>query len=100
MSGGYLEHHNWHKKIILWQLSYWKNHVLRYNLDVMQIENNSFANIMHTILNVQGRTKDTIKSRLDLPDIFSRSELHHMINDKAPVPIYKLPIDAKTSLFN
>ena len=46
------------------------------NLDVMHKENDFFDNIINTIFNVQGKTKDNKNSRLDLSDIFSRRELH------------------------
>ena len=82
--------HNWHKKSIFWELPYWKDLLLRHNLDVMHIEKNFFENIMNTILNVPGKTKDNIKSRLDLPDICSRSELHIKSNGQVPVPIFRL----------
>ena len=68
--------HNWHKKSIFWDLPYWENHLLRHNLDVMHIEKKFFDNLMNIILNIQGKTKDNLKSRLDLVDIFARSELH------------------------
>ena len=70
------EYHNWHKKSIFWDLPYWKDHLLRHNLDVMHVEKNFFDNLMNTILNVQGKTKDNLKSRHDLVDISSRKELH------------------------
>ena len=34
---GYGKTHNWHKQSILWELPYWKNLMLRHNLDVMHI---------------------------------------------------------------
>ena len=34
--------HNWHKKSIFWELLYWKNLLLRRNLNVMHIEKNFF----------------------------------------------------------
>src|SRR5690606_18889155 len=61
--------HNWHKKSIFWDLPYWNDHLLRYNLDVMHTEKNFFYNLMNTILNIQGKPKDNLKSRLDLVDI-------------------------------
>ncbi|KAG7564162.1 hypothetical protein ISN44_As10g009280 [Arabidopsis suecica] len=39
--------------------------------DVMHTEKNFLGNLMNTVVNVQGKTKDNLKSRLDLPDIFS-----------------------------
>ena len=98
MSDSYGVHHNWHKKSIFWELPYWKDLLLRHNLDVMHIEKNFFENIMNTILNVPGKTKDNIKSRLDLPDICSRSELHIQSNGQVPVPIFRLSSEKKVGV--
>ena len=66
------------------------NHLLRHNLDVVHIEKNFFDNLMNTILNIQGKTNDILKSKLDLVDICARSELHVDENGMAPFPIYRL----------
>ena len=100
MPEGYGVSHNWHKKSIFWELPYWKDLLLRHNLDVMHIEKNFFDNIMNTILNVPGKTKDNKKSRMDLPSICWRSELHIKSNGSVPVPIFRLSSEAKTTLFN
>lgn len=86
----YLFMHNWHKKSIFWTLPYWKDLLLRHNLDVMHIEKNFFNNMMHTLFNVQSKTKDNLKSRLDLPLLCCRPELHLTEDGKAPIPIYRL----------
>jgi len=67
---------NWNKKSIFFELPYWKCLLLRHNLDVMHIEKNICDNIMVTIMNVKGKTKDTIKTRLDLQKMNIRPELH------------------------
>ncbi|XP_015169877.1 uncharacterized protein [Solanum tuberosum] len=67
---------NWNKKSIFFDLPYWKTLLLRDNLDVMHIEKNICDNILGTILNVKGKTKDTINSRLDLEVIDIKKELH------------------------
>ncbi|XP_013624852.1 PREDICTED: uncharacterized protein LOC106331040 [Brassica oleracea var. oleracea] len=89
------ENHNWHKKSIFWDLPYWETHLLRHCLDVMHIEKNFFDNLMNTILDVQGKTKDNLKSRLDLVDICARPELHVDEHGKGPIPIYRLDATAK-----
>ena len=94
------ELHNWHKKSIFWDLPYWEDHLLRHNLDVMHIEKNFFDNLMNTILNIQDKTKDNLKSRLDLVDICDRSELHVDENGVAPFPIYRLDAAAKEEFFD
>ena len=73
---------------------------MRHNLDVMHIEKNFFDNLMNTILNIQGKTKDNLKSRLDLVDIYDRSELHVDENGVAPFPIYRLAAAAKEEFFD
>lgn len=64
--------------------------MLRHFLDVMHTKKNFFDNIMQSLLNVQGKTKDNLKSRLDLPDICSQRKLHVMPNRKAPTPQFRL----------
>ena len=58
--------HNWVKRSIFWELSYWKTNLLRHNLDIMHIEKNVFENIFNTVMNVKGKTKDNIKTRMDI----------------------------------
>lgn len=67
---------NWTKKSILYELPYWKKLKLRYNLDVMHIVKNICDNLLGTILNLDGKNKDTEKARLDLEDMGIRTELH------------------------
>ena len=99
MADGYGTQHNWHKKSIFWELPYWKDLLLRHNLDVMHIEKNFFDNIINTLLNVPGKTKDNKNSRLDLPALCSRKELHIKSNGQMPVPIFRLSAEAKAALF-
>ena len=66
---GYGKDHNWVKKSIFWDLPYWENLLLRHNLDFMHIEKYFFDNLINTVLNVPGKTKDNAKSRMDLPDL-------------------------------
>jgi hypothetical protein len=65
----------WSRMVSLWKLPYWKNLKLRHNLDVMHIEKNICENLIGTILNIPGKTKDTVKARLDLKDLGIRKEL-------------------------
>ena len=65
----------------------------------MHIEKNIFDNIMNTILNVKGKTKDNLKSRLDLPDICARKSLHIDGRGKLPMPIYRLDAASKQEFF-
>ena len=59
----------------LWDLEYWKDLDLRHNVDVMHIEKNICDNIIGTLLNIEGKKKDTLKSRIDLTHLGSRQDL-------------------------
>ncbi|XP_010507019.1 PREDICTED: uncharacterized protein LOC104783577 [Camelina sativa] len=92
--------HNWYKHSIFWVLPYWKDLLLKHNLDVMHVEKNVFDNLMNTVLNVPGKTKDNLKSRLDLPDICDRDPLHVLENGRCPVPTFRLDTHKKEAFFN
>jgi hypothetical protein len=64
------------RKSVLWRLPYWIHLKLPHNLDVMHIEKNVYENILCTLLNVLGMTKDTHNARLDLYDMCIRHHLH------------------------
>ena len=66
----------WNKQTIFFSLPYWKSNLIRHNLDVMHIEKNVCDNILGTLLNIDGKTKDNLKSRLDLKKLGIRNELH------------------------
>ncbi|XP_028074698.1 uncharacterized protein LOC114277071 [Camellia sinensis] len=66
----------WKKRSIFFTLSYWANQKLCHNLDVMHIEKNVIDNVYGTLLNLDGKTKDNLKARLDLQEMGIRRELH------------------------
>lgn len=68
--------HNWTKRSIFWDLPYWKDQLLHHNLDVMHIEKNFCDNIINTVMDVPGKTKDDVKARLDMADMCDRAELN------------------------
>ena len=92
---GYGKDHNWVKKSIFWELPYWENLLLRHNVDFMHVEKNFFDNLINTVLNVPGKTKDNAKSRMDLPDLCRRSQLHMKDDGTMPVPIFRLSKEEK-----
>ncbi|XP_050217554.1 uncharacterized protein LOC126668392 [Mercurialis annua] len=63
---------NWTKRSIFFELPYWKTLKLRLNLDVMHIEKNICENILGTLMNNDGKSKDNIKARMDLEAISIR----------------------------
>lgn len=72
----------WKKKSIFFDLPYWESMVLRHNLDVMHIEKNVFDNIVYTLLDDKGKSKDNLSARKDLRELGIRSELWPDDNDK------------------
>jgi len=67
---------NWKKKSIFFELPYWKSVLLRHNLDVMHIEKNISESVLGTLLDIEGKTKDTLKSRLDIQEMRIKKSLH------------------------
>ncbi|KAI3447069.1 hypothetical protein Pfo_003734 [Paulownia fortunei] len=67
---------NWVKKSIFFELEYWSDLKLRYNLDDMHIEKNICDALIDALLSLEGKSKDTIKARLDMQNMGIRSELH------------------------
>ena len=82
---GYGEWHNWTKRSIFWDLPYWKDNLLRYNLDVMHIEKNFFENIVNIVMNVMGKTKDNEKARRDLGLYCKRKDLELKVQDNGKI---------------
>ncbi|KAK9050231.1 hypothetical protein SSX86_030799 [Deinandra increscens subsp. villosa] len=66
----------WKKRSIFFDLPYWEHNLLRHNLDVMHIEKNVCDNILGTLLNIDGKSKDNENSRKDLMKKGIRHELH------------------------
>ena len=78
----------WKKKVENFALPYWEHHVLHHNLDVMHIEKNVVDNIIGTLLNLDGKTKDNLKARHDIKDMGIRNERHleKVENDQTRIP--------------
>ncbi|WVZ83514.1 hypothetical protein U9M48_030656, partial [Paspalum notatum var. saurae] len=93
--------HNWKKKSIFFQLPYWKTLLVRHNLDVMHIEKNICESILGTLLEMDGKSKDSLKARLDMEQMGIRPDQHPVVeNDKYKMPatLYALSKDDKLAL--
>jgi len=92
---------NWTKKSIFFKLPYWSKLKLRHNLDVMHIEKNICDSVLGTLMNIDGKTKDTAKARKDLREMGIRRELHLQkvgARVKMPLAKYTLTKDDKKKL--
>ena len=65
----------WQKKSIFFELEYWEHLVLQHNLDVIHTEKNVCDSLLDTLFNIPRRTKDGIRTRLDLIEMGVRKEL-------------------------
>ena len=91
--------YGWRKRSIFWDLPYWGSNLIRHNLDAMHIEKNVFDNVFNTVLNVDGKTKDTFKSRQELNDYCRRPELkRNEATGKYPRACYTLDKKARHTL--
>ena len=70
------ENQLWKKKSVFFDLEYWEHNLLRHNLDVMHIEKNVCDNILGTLLDLDGKTKDNENTRKDLEEMGIRHDLH------------------------
>lgn len=73
------EKRGWSRQSIFWELPYWKNLLIRHNLDVMNIENSFFCQLINTIMDVKGHTSDNINARRDLKLYCRRRELELLV---------------------
>lgn len=88
--------HLWRKRSIFFNLPYWKYNLLRHSLDVMHIEKNVFDNLIGTLMDIPGKTKDNIKARLDLQHMGIRKDLHPVINnEKFSFPVASYTMNAQ-----
>ncbi|KAM6597102.1 hypothetical protein CsatA_007626 [Cannabis sativa] len=68
--------YGWKKRSIFFELPYWKDNLLRHNLDVMHIEKNVCESLVGTLLSLDIKNKDNLNARLDLKFMGIRFELH------------------------
>ena len=76
--------HNWVKRSIFWELSYWKTNQLLHNVNDMHIEKNMFENIFNIVIDVKGKTNDNIKARLDITLFCNRKNME-LVGDESRV---------------
>ena len=69
----------WKKRSIFFALEYWEFLHVRHVLDVMHIEKNVCESIVGTLLDIPGKSKDGLSSRLNLINLGIRSELQPIV---------------------
>ncbi|KAA0034832.1 transposase [Cucumis melo var. makuwa] len=71
----------WKRRSEFFELPYWKNLHVRHCLDVMHIEKNVCMNIVGTLLDLPGKSKDGMNSRRDIVEMNIRPELAPMVTE-------------------
>ncbi len=80
--------------------SHWSRLLIRHYLDVMHIEKNVCDSVVGTVLNLEGKTKDGPKARIDLEDMKIRSHLWLKAGQKKmPQAPYTVTPDQKNQIF-
>jgi hypothetical protein len=65
------------KRSIFWNLPYLKDLKVQHAIDVMHMEKNMCEALVGTLLNIPGKTKDTLNTQMDLEEMKLRKDLHH-----------------------
>ncbi|XP_024199808.1 uncharacterized protein LOC112203009 [Rosa chinensis] len=89
----------WRKQSIFFQLPYWKDLLLRHNIDVMHVEKNVTESVIGTLLGIDGKNKDSLKARLDMVLMGVKHSLHpEARGDRTWLPPAKITLskDEKT----
>lgn len=73
---GFRKSHNWQKHSIFFEMLYWRTFLFRHKLDVIHIEKNVCESLLETMMNVDGKTKDSLNASLDLQVMNTKHELH------------------------
>ena len=91
------------KKSVFFQLEYWAKLKLRHNIDIMHVVKNVTESLTATIFNINGKTKETWKSRRDLMDERLKKSLHLLPQSNGssfimPMACYHLTKDEKQKI--
>jgi hypothetical protein len=65
------------KSSIFWYLPYWKDLMMHHTIDVMHVEKNMCKALVGTLLDMPGKTKDTLNIWMDFEEMKLRQDLHH-----------------------
>jgi hypothetical protein len=65
------------KSSIFWYLPYWKDLMVHHTIDVMHVEKNMCEALVGTLLDMPGKTKDTLNIWMDFEEMKLRQDLHH-----------------------
>jgi hypothetical protein len=76
------------KSIFFEYLTYWKEFDVRHAIDGMHVQKNIFESIIGTLLDIKGKTKEGLNSRMDMVNLGIKKELHLVLQENGK---YHLP---------
>jgi hypothetical protein len=83
-------------------LPYWKELDVWHAIDGMHVQKNVFESIIGTLLDIKGKTKEGLNSRMDLVNLGIKKELHPVLQENGkyhlPVASYNLNVDEKHAM--
>jgi hypothetical protein len=92
----------WKQSIFFMYLPYWKDLQTCHSIDLMHVTKNIFDSIIGTLLDMPRKTKDGLKSRIDLVQFDLRPELHPILRPIGkhflPPASYTLTVEEKKTL--
>ena len=80
----------WKKRSIFFDLPYWSDLDLRHCIDFMHMEKNLCDNVIGTLLNIQGKTKNGLNTHHYLAEMGIRSQLHPRFDGKKIILAFSL----------
>jgi hypothetical protein len=87
------------KSIFFEYLPYWKEFDVRHVIDGMHVQKNLFESIIGTLLDIKGKTKEGLNSRVDLVNLGIKKELHPVLQENGkyhlPAASYNLNVNEK-----
>ena len=66
----------------MFDLLYWSDLDVRYAIDVIHVKKNVCDRVIRMLLNIQGKTNDSLNTRQDLAEMGIRDQLHPSSNGK------------------
>lgn len=67
--------HIWKKRSIFCVLPYWFKLDVQHYINLLHVAKNMYDSLIGTLLNIKGKTKDDINSRLDMIEMNIRDKL-------------------------
>jgi hypothetical protein len=90
------------KSIFFEYWHYWKELDVWHAIVGMHVQKNMFESIIGTLLDIKGKTKEWLNSRMDLVNLGIKKELHHVLQENGkyhlPAASYNLNVDEKHAM--